>query len=319
MGEILDKVTEKLKQNPNNEGTKEKPETTLDKVLTWKEDMTARRYRAAELERMALEAENEARKLRGEPPIHGGVPMDEEKKKEEEAKLREQISTTAVMLLEKGVDPKVVGQYILGSTPVTPITLSSTGMPSPQGLTLADVKEIFAMASERKEPVELKEILNHLTDEVKSLKERTNQPVDWVAFGRQQAEMTKVYYETLKEAGIIKEPESRVTYQGEPLEVVKEKNRHDERMQEIMADREYKQDITRIASEIPERIGRGIAGQFSEEGGSGSGGGKGLEYTICTEKGCGTKIYFTPESKTITCPKCGTVYDRGEGKEGETE
>ena len=127
----------------------------------------------------------------------------------------------------------------------------------------------------------------------------------------ESANRVKSMYESWKTIGLIKEPETPI-YEGEPLEVVKEKHRHDEKIEELKADREYKQELTKIASELPERVGRGIGGQISEEEESrGHSGDGGLESFICPEEGCGARIYITPETGgQVTCPKCKSIYSR---------
>ena len=104
-----------------------------------------------------------------------------------------------------------------------------------------------------------------------------------------------------------------VTADGKSLDVMREEHRHNEKIEEIKDQRQYHQELTKIASDIPERIGRGIAGHIGEEeigrGSRGSGGG--LDSITCTEEGCGTKIYITPETGSqVVCPRCGTVYTR---------
>lgn len=322
MGEALDQAKKKLglgNNKPGGEsGNKKEGDITLDEAINQVDNIEARevvrakaREMKAQYELRAREAENRLREIGGEKVGN-----------EEEAKLRDQISTTATMLLEKNVDPKIVGQYILGSTPVTPITVSG-GMPTQQGFSFDDVKKIWDMATENKGSGELKGVLENLTTltaEVKALKDSNrHDPLDPITFAKQQAEQTRAYYETLKSLGMIKESESS-TYEGEPLEVVKEKHRHEEKIEEIHTDREYKQEVTKIAGDIPERIGRGIAGQFGEEGeGKGSSGG-GLEYITCQEEGCGQKIYITPDTgPQVTCPKCGSIYTRKEPVETKEE
>lgn len=109
---------------------------------------------------------------------------------------------------------------------------------------------------------------------------------------------------------------------GESLESVKEKHRHEESMEAVKADREYKQKITSIAGDIPERVGRGLAGQVGEEkGGSSrkhSSGGDELDSITCEE--CGQKIYLTPETQNeVTCPKCGAIFTKTSTAESKTE
>ena len=95
------------------------------------------------------------------------------------------------------------------------------------------------------------------------------------------------------------------------MEAVKEENRHEEKMKDLDTEREWKRETTKTLSEIPEKIGRGIASQVSEgEGESNSRGSGLLESIECGE--CGHKIQITPETESITCGKCGTIYSRKE-------
>ncbi|MBA7566969.1 hypothetical protein ES708_08669 [subsurface metagenome] len=112
---------------------------------------------------------------------------------------------------------------------------------------------------------------------------------------------------------------------GESLEVIKEKHHHEERMNELSADREYKKSMSDIAGSIPERVGHGMASQFTEgekepSGNSSSSGSSELEYLTCPEAGCGFRIPIPPNaSSQITCPKCGTIYTRKGGTEAEAQ
>lgn len=285
----------------------------LERALEEEEAELAREMRIGRAEETIAKREVRIKELRELLKKGGGTMSDEERATKEE-KLREEISTTAITLLGKGVDPKIVGQYILGSTPVTPITVAG-GAAAPQGLTIKDVKEIMDMATGNKGEGELKGVLEKLTARVEAIGSR--QPPDPIALAQQQAQAIGATYEALKTLGIIKEPVA-TTHEGEPLEVVKERNRHEERLEEVRADRAYKQEITEIASGTFERIGRGAAHEIlsgREEEGS-SGGGE-LEYLICE---CGQKIPIMPETgPQVTCPKCGTIYTRKQTTEGKTE
>lgn len=307
-------IIHRVSMNPGNEQTKAK--TELDRVLEDKELRAAKRYSAAELEKMALESENEAARLRGEPPKHksyGGEEMtDEEKAKKEEE--RKRLLDSAKALIDSGMEPKQVGQMLLGLVP----TQGAAGYPPAQGMGLDDVIKIVNLVTEKKETSELKAVIASLDKKVDDLARGGGKgkdeakPIDPITFARQQAEMTKAYVETLKDLGIIKEPVV-TTEKGEPLEVVKEKHRHEERMEEVKTDRSYKETLGETLSNIPERIGRGIAGQISEGEEEESNKGSALESLICQEEGCGTKIYITPTSgNQVTCPKCGSIYTRKE-------
>ncbi len=68
--EALEMAREKLGLNTKKDENFTKPDgppdESLEGVMAWKEKITARRFKAAELDRMALESEDEARRRRGE-------------------------------------------------------------------------------------------------------------------------------------------------------------------------------------------------------------------------------------------------------------
>ena len=310
-------IVHRVSLNPGNETRKAK--TRLDEIFEEREEMAAKRYSAAELEKMAIEAENETARLRGEPPKYkhyGGETVDEEKKKEDEEKLakqREQLTNSARALLDSGMEPKQVGQMLLG----LPSAGGAVTMPA-QGMGFEEVMKLVTFVVGKREADELKGIIASLDKKIEELsknpprREETRQ-LDPMTFAKQQAETLKIYHSTLDDLGMIPK-QGPVTSSGEPIEIVKEKNRHAEKMEEIKADKEYKTNITEIAAEIPERIGRGIAGQLSEseeEEEEHHSNGSGLEHIICATEDCETKIYITPQTGSqVECPKCGAIYQR---------
>ena len=233
---------------------------------------------------------------------------EEEKAKKEDE--RKRLLESAKHLIESGMEPTQVGQMLLGLTPTgTPPTVA-------QGMGVDDVLKIVNLVVGKKEADELRGLISSLDKKLDDLaksgagKKEESKPVDPITFARQQAEAMVAWNKAIKELTPERPP---VTEKGEPLEIVKERNRHEERMEEVKGEQRYKEKISETVAEIPERIGRGIAGQISEgEGESGSGAGE-LEYLMCTEEGCGTKIPITPETgEQVTCPKCGSIYSRKE-------
>lgn len=309
--------------NPGNETRKAK--TKLDEVLEEKETRAALRFSAAEMEKMALESENEAARLRGEPPKYkhyGGEGMTDEeraKKEEEEARQREKLMASAKSLIDSGLDPKQVGQMLLGLPSI------SGAPPTPaQGMGFDEVMKMVTFIVGKKEADELKVIIASLDKKIDEMvknpphKDEPPKSIDPVTFAKQQAETLRLYHATLDEMGLIPKPEPR-TSDGKSLDVVKEEHRHDERMDEIKSEREYKQELTKIAADIPERIGRGVGSQLTEGSSGSGGGGGGLEYLTCQEEGCGIKIYITPETGSqVECPKCGSIYSRKATVETQT-
>lgn len=310
--DIPNPIVHKVEVKPVNEIRKVK--TRLDEILEEKENRAAMRYSAAEMEKMALESENEAARLRGEPPkhktYHGGDNVEENgKRKEDEAKRREQLTTSAIALINSGMEPAQVGQMLMGLPVMQP---GMPGLPVAQGMTLKDVQTIVGWITERKEADEIKSLIKDLSDKISVIerggtagKKDETKPIDPITFARQQAEAVKAWNEALRELM----PKSPPTAErGEPIEVVKERNRHEEKMEEIKGDTKYKNELIKVASEIPERIGAGWAGQFSSEdkGEPNSG----LEYIVCSEEDCGARIYAPADADNLTCPKCGAVYSR---------
>ncbi len=313
--EALEMAREKLGLNTKKDENFVKPDgppdESLEGVMAWKEKITARRFKAAELDRMALEAENEARRLRGEPPVNtGGSGMTDEEKAKREQEVRDKIAATAITLLEKGADPHAVAIYLQGSTPITPITLGGVGGVPAQGLTFKDMKEMFEMLLGKKEEGELKTIIADLQREVRELRTHppeTAKPLDPIAFAGQQAAITKAYIEALRALGLY--PEGGVkTGDGKTLEVVKEENRHAEKMEELKTDKWYKEQLADTLGGLPEQIGEGIAGRIQAHEG-GRGGEEGQEYVECED--CHTKVpIFDKTSNKIECPKCHAIYTK---------
>jgi predicted RNA-binding Zn-ribbon protein involved in translation (DUF1610 family) len=314
-------LVHRVSLSPENETRKAK--TKLDEVLEEREGRAAQRYSAATMEQMAIDAENEVARARGDPPkykYHGGDEMtdeEKEKKKLEDGEQRDRIMASATALINSGLDPKQVGQMLLGLNP-TP----SGYPPVAQGMGFEEVMQMVGFIVGKRETDELKDIIASLDKKIEDLAKgggtkhtepaKTLTPME---YAQQQVE----YMKALKELGVIKEPVPTGA-SGEPLEVVKERNRHNEKMEEIKGDTDYKTSLAETVAGIPERVGRGIAGQFEEEEPNHNSNGGELEYVTCPEKGCGAKIHFTPEAVKIVCPKCGAVYKRRKaGESGDEE
>ena len=95
--------------------------------------------------------------------------------------------------------------------------------------------------------------------------------------------------------------------------------RHEERMEELKTEREYKEGLVDGIAGLSENIGMGAGREMLKGGSVGSQGNPGaLETHTCGK--CGTKIHITPETKTrVQCPKCGEVYTREITPPAETE
>lgn len=322
--DVPNPLIHKVSLNPGNEVRKAK--TKLDEIMEEKEVRAAQRYSAATLDQMAIEAENEAARLRGEPPKYkyhtGGEAMDDDEKKKQEAKQteqREKITTQAVALINSGMEPAQVGQMLMGLTLPGAVPVAA-----PQGMGLEDILKIVTLVVGKKDADELKDVIADLSKKVEDITKNPPRsrdeakPLDPILFARQQAEAVVAWNEALEQL----RPAPVASSGGKPLDIVKEENRHSEKMEEIKGERDYKKTLTDIASEIPERVGRGIAGQFGEgheESGDG-GSNTGMEYIECGE--CKTKIPIPPTVAVggqITCQKCGAIWAKGGTVESKTE
>jgi len=101
---------------------------------------------------------------------------------------------------------------------------------------------------------------------------------------------------------------------------VKEKNRHDEKMEELKIDKEHKNSIANTLASIPEKIGRGFASQTlgEEEKDEPEAGAvaKTAEQEPFKCEQCGAEFMIPAGALQITCPNCTqadgspTVYTR---------
>ena len=227
-------------------------------------------------------------------------------------------------MLEKGLDPITVGKlvdYLLGGSQFPQIGMPGAGAP-PQGITFADMMSFAKMMQEnnRADPT-LTALLTKLTEKVEA--------VEKIAAARPAAEPVKRSAFIIKADGnleevsldrpILLEPKPSAI-DGKPIEVVKEENRHLEKMEELKTDKEHKKSIADTLASIPEKIGRGLAGQAlgeEEEVEPGSGAVAKIadqEHFKCEQ--CGTEFMIPVDALTITCPNCTqadgspTVYTR---------
>lgn len=321
----MGEVEERLKTGSTGKTT-EKPQlkSELEKALEEEESELARELRLTRGEEAIAKHQARIKELREQLGKGGtGSEKTEAEKQEAEKKLKEERIEQAKALynscVEAGGEPKQCAEMVAGLIPTSAPSVSAPPATSITDLVHA-LKELDSLRGTDKGVAELKTSFDQLANEIK----RGNQnqkPLDPITFAKQQAEQTRAYYDTLKALGIIKEGESS-TYQGEPLEVIKEKHHHEERMNELSADREYKQSMADIAGSIPERVGHGMASQFTEgeKEPSGSSSGSELEYLTCQEEGCGFRIPVPPNaSSQITCPKCGSIYTRKQASEESQE
>jgi hypothetical protein len=321
MGEALDKVRHQL--NLSNEENKQgKPpedpmgdlESAIDKVDSTeaRELLRARaRKLRSQLELEASDNERRARELKDSG--NGGRPANRQDREIE----RNELITNALVLLEKGMPANIVGQYLMGTT-TGAIPLNIGGGGNGQGLTIADVKTIIDLIKPDKvgaSDPELKAAVLKLTEEVSKLKEINRAPQVKRSYVVVKADGT--IQTVAEDEPIIVQPPAT----GQDIEMIKEQNRHSEELEKLKVDKEYKGNLTAVLSEIPERIGKGLASNIIETDQANSPAksvARKMEYFRCTTDDCGFNIPVPrPDAKKITCPKCHMVYEREE-KSNET-
>lgn len=300
-----------------------KLKSDIEKALDEADTQDAKDILRAQTRRRVAEEEARAREAEARLRQSGGTPMTEEQREEAERQkaeqeLREKTERIAqakalyTSCIEAGGDPKRCADMVAGLIPSPATTAAAPPATSVTELIHA-LTELDQLRGDR--GGELKEVLEKLTTKVEALGNRP--PADPIAMAQQQAQAISSTYEALKTLGIIKEPEVR-TEGGESLDVVRERNRHEERMADIKTERDYKEKLGETVANLPEEIGRGMASRFTEEAGGGGGSSsEGVSYLECED--CHSKIYVTPGTKQITCPKCHAIYTAEETAESKTE
>jgi len=273
-----------------------------------------------EMEQLAIEKAN--KRMRDILSGRGGTTMEgqgrlteeeQEQKAAEELNVKlarlEQAKAIYIACIDAGGTPATCAQMVAGIIP-TPQAPTATAPPATSITELVSaLKALDDLRGSDKGLTELKASFDNLAQAVKQ--GNTSQPLDPISFAKQQAEAVVAWQKALQELT----PPSVTSTTGEPLENVRERNRHEERMKEVESESDYKKKLGETVAEIPERIGRGLGGQILEGRGedSGGGGGGGLESIACE---CGQKIYITPETgPQVVCPKCDSIFTR----KGETK
>lgn len=321
MGEVLDMSKGKLGLNKDTkqQGDTEKKTdaiTELEQAIQKIENIDARELLQskadllkAEMDAKTREAQERARRYGG----NGGA--REVSERGEREKNRQEMVVNALLLLERGVDPDTVARFITGSSsPNIPITLGGGGQP---GITIQDITTLFAMMKENTGgDTELRATVKALNETVASLSKQISEggasrgAPDLVS----QVESTVSIIERLRDLGFIPREGSGGS-PGEPLENIKEKHRHEEKMEEIKTERNFREGMVDTAGNIVEDIGHGASSSIlkRKEVPKRKTGGV-LETFEC--QNCGDTIYVTPENKNkVTCSGCGWIYERGSAEE----
>jgi len=223
-------------------------------------------------------------------------------------------------LLVKKLDPITVGRlvdYLVGTNAQFP-QVGLPGAPAPaQGMTFTDMKEIFKMGQEanRTDPA-IAAILDKLNQKITDIESRnlSSQPP------------TKTTYVLVKADGTIQEVESGKPIilepkptTGEPIDVVKERHRHAEKMEEIGVERSFKQKLGEVVEEIPVNLGKGWAAESASRQGKAAPSPSSTEKESvgsfqCLNPECKATIFYPLSNPPplIKCAACGKVYEQGE-------
>ncbi len=295
--------------------------------MTERETIAAKRYSAASVEQMALEAENAAAKLRGEPPPHKvreDVEDDEIELRRE--KKQQRVLTAARALLDAGTDPEVVARMMLQIPNNTPPQQSNGGSPSLTELIEALIS-LQTLTGANKGDSEVKLIIEEMRAErketnalfLKAISELGgggNGRTDPMTALKNQMSIVRDTFSVMREAAgeMGWAPVAKPGNSGPPpnnIEELKENHRHDEEMLKLNTEKSYKQSMADTIGELPERIGAGIASQFGNDNGS-TKSNDGADVFKCQE--CQTPIFAPPTASRIKCPKCGAEYEKPAAK-----
>ena len=224
---------------------------------------------------------------------------------------------TVAKWLDKGLDPATVGRLIdnmLGNASSPVISLPGAAAPA-GGMSFSDMKELFKMGQEanRTDPA-LAAILDKLSQRLVSIEGRSTNV----------AASPRTNYVLVKADGTIQEIESGKPIildpkpvDGQPIEVVKEQNRHAEEMEKLKTESKFKEVLGQAVEDIPVNIGKGIAAEGTRS--------KAVAMKAPAEtpqdesvssfkcQKCGATIFVPPDAPSnIKCLKCGTVYESKE-------
>ncbi len=262
----------------------------------------------------ALSAADRMRRSRERPP---DIRLGEGKKSsEEEIKTNNEKAVALYSsLVNAGMDPKRASEIVSESLTKNQPSLTS---PAPTSVTdmIHALKELDELRSQNRTDTPIEQAIKDLKEEIRTLK---NAPrVDPPQTPASQISSLTDLVDGLVKLGVVDRRGTVVASEGESMDVVKERNRHEEEMFTRSSEAKYKGDIADTLAKIPENIGKGIAGQIAENKEptrSASSASSEIKYLLCTKEGCGYNIPYPPEAIQVICPKCGTVYARTKEKE----
>jgi hypothetical protein len=243
-----------------------------------------------------------------------------------EASVEQSLVEVAQGLLDKGLDPTVVGRmvdYMLGNRqPVGGFGIPGM-QPAGQQITISDILNLVdRLNANNKQPQTdpaITQILNKLTDEFNSLKTQVAtgfKPTGAIMV--QQADGTFLKVADSDHTVVIpRVAPSSDNSRAMSLEEKKLDFQHEEKMGEITAAKERGKALTDALSAIPEKIGEGLAAMAESKGSSAAGrtaakvsaSSQQLPVFRCLTEGCNTDIPVPDGTKKIRCPKCKQEYE----------
>ena len=258
--------------------------------------------------------------------------MTETQKKEADDKQKSVLLSQAKALIDSGMEPKQVGQMLMGLTP-TP----SGYPPVNGGMTMEDVVSLVTLINGNRSDTELKETIAKMDKKIEDIAEGKtkrrhgddDEDYDPLSIATKQAHAMGAWHQTMVSLGVIPSPDEIRALRShaaagsqtrESIEEMKEKHRHEEEMAKLNETKENHKATLNMAADALEKVGKGVASQFL--GGNGDGEqpaqfNDGMEHLKCGN--CGQDIIITPDTGTqVKCPKCGKQYEReivGQGQQ----
>jgi hypothetical protein len=301
----------------NQEPQKPDPLSELDSAISRIENIEAKELLQAKARQLRAELDLKARESEAKSREYGdrgGSPPPDQKTEREQANA--EMRSFALELLSRNVDPKVVAQILMGSgTQQIPVNLGGG-----TGFTIADVFGMMdRMAARPQADDTIKDAIREMREEIKALREKNGAPPPTPPKVYTVTQDGQVLETPFGAPVVIKTPPPASS--GEPIEVVREKNRHEEELEKIKHDKWYKEQLADSLGTIAEGVGSaGLGRMLGGGGGAGAGGRTATgaafkEFYTCE---CGEKIPIFPETgDSIKCAKCGQVYNRGGSAQAE--
>ncbi|MDP2730335.1 MAG: hypothetical protein Q8O55_07625 [Dehalococcoidales bacterium] len=277
---------------------------------------------AKELQRTRAEELIERRRMAIER-MRGGQAAADAGGGKPEGRGKEWLTDMAQGLLERGMEPAVVGRtidYLLGNNSFPSVGMPGNGAPQ-GGMSFTDMKELFKMGQEsNKSDPNLAILLERLTNKIEAVEKIASAPRNEQA--RPRTAFIVKSDNTLEEVPLDRPIllEAKPIAGGKSIEMLKEENRHAEEVERLKTESKYKVSVAETLASIPEKIGRGLASQAMGEEEEVVAGARSAAKTIetevfkCTDEQCGKEFNITKGALKVQCPYCATIYTRTEDK-----